>query len=171
MAQAPSGQLQDVTLNSDIAQLVRRIDRVIKEMQHAQSANVTMTLAADTERIEKYKADLNTQVDTVYGMGIPDVPETMPEQIQLRPVPEDVEVTNDDFSAVIDQFYVLRGEMVNSQSSRLGGGLLPPDHKRAKAILSRIDTMFSTFIPAVDPGDFPESTPDVSMVGHGMRGI
>jgi len=171
MANAPSGQPVDKTLNSDIAQLVRRIDRVIKEMQHSQSAGVTMTLEADKVRIEKYKTDLNTQVDTTFAMGIPDVPETMPEEIELRVRPEDVEVTNDDFSAVIDQFYVLRGELVNSQSSRLGGGLLPPDHVRAKAILARIDTMFSQFIPAVDPGDFPESTPDIAMVGHGSRGI
>jgi hypothetical protein len=95
----------------------------------------------------------------------------MPEQIQLRPAPEDLEVTNDDYAAVIDLFFVLRGEIVNSQSSRLGGGLLPPDYKRAKALLARIDTLFSTFIPAVDPGDFPESTPDVATVGHGLRGI
>ena len=170
MAQAQSA-VADVTLNTDIAQLVRRIDRIIKEMQHGQSANVTMTLAADKERIEKYVKDLNTQVDTVNGMGIPDVPETMPEVIQMRAAPEDIEVTNDDYAAVIDQFFVLRGEMISSQSSRLGGGLLPPDYKRAKALLARIDTLFNQFIPAVDPGDYPESTPDVALVGHGLRGI
>lgn len=162
---------QNVTLNSDIAQVVRRIDRVIMEMQHGQSANVTMTIEADKIRVEKYIADLGKQIDVINEMGIPDVPETMPEQIAMRPEPEDIEVTNDDYAGVIDQFYVLRGELVNSQSSRLGGGLLPPDYKRAKALLARVTTLFSNFIPAVDPGDFPESTPDVPMVGAGRTGI
>lgn len=170
MAEAYVG-MKDVTLNSDISQLVRRVDRIIVEMQHGQSANVTMTIAADKERVEKYTKDLHTQVDTVNSMGIPDVPETMPEVINLKPAPEDIEVTNDDYAAVIDQFYVLRGELINSQSSRLGGGLLPPDYKRAKALLARVDTLFSQFIPAVDPGDFPESTPDVAVVGAGKLGV
>jgi hypothetical protein len=162
---------QNVTLNADIAQVVRRLDRVIKEMQHGQSANVTMTIDADRIRIEKYIQDLGRQIDTINEMGIPDVPETMPEQITMREAPVDVEVTNDDYAGVIDQFYVMRGELIGSQSSRLGGGLLSPDYKRAKALLARVTTLFSNFIPAVDPGDFPESTPDVATVGPGLRGI
>lgn len=168
---APELNLVNATLNADISQLVRRCERVIREMQHAQSASVTMTIEADRLRIEKYIKDINTQLDTVNEMGIPDVPETMPEVIQLDPPPDVKKVTNDDFYSVIDQFYILRDELVNSQSSRLGGGLLPPDYGRGKAIMTRIATLFSQFIPAVDPGDYPESTPNVAVVGPGLRGV
>lgn len=168
---APDLNLVNATLNTDIAQLVRRCERVIVEMQHAQSASVTMTIEADRLRIEKYIRDVQTQLDTVNAMGIPDVPETMPEIINLSPQPDDIKVTNDDFYSVIQQWYVLRDELVNSQSSRLGGGLLAPDYKRAKDLMTRIETLFSRFIPAIDPGDYPESTPNVAVVGPGHRGI
>lgn len=159
------------TCNADIAHLYRRVNRVIYEMQHAQSAGVTYTIEADSKRIEKHLSDLKVHLDTVQEMGIPDNPETQPILMDLGAGPEEKNVENDDFKAVIDQLYIFRDELVDSQSSRLGGGLIPPDFTRAEAQLARINILFSKFIPATDPKDNPESTPSVAQVGQGMRGI
>lgn len=168
MAQAPAGPQ---TCNADISHLYRRINRLIYEMQHAQSAGVTFTIAADHARITKALADLKVHIDTVRDMGIPDQPETQPEAIQLDGGPDEVNLENDDFKAVVDQLYITRDELVGSQSSRLGGGFIPPDHVRADAQLTRINTLFAKFIPATDPKDNPESTPSVAQVGSGRTGI
>jgi len=173
MAQAPTGGVgkQGITLNSDIANLVRRVDRTIAELQHSQSANVTFLTDKDRLRFDRKTQDINTQLDTVHNMGIPDVPESMPDEIVLREPPPELDITNDDLLSVIMQYYVLRDEMTNSQSSRLGGGLINFDYERAKALMVRIETIGSKFTLAVDPVDNPETTPDVELVARGMRGV
>ena len=172
MSQGPSGVGKEgITLNSDIANLVRRIDRTIAELQHSQSANVTFLMSADRERFNRKTQDINTQLDTVQGMGIPDVPESMPDEIVLRDAPPELDITNDDLLAAIMQYYVLRDELTNSQSSRLGGGLIAFDYSRAKALMVRIETIGSRFTLEVDPVDNPETTPDVALVARGRRGV
>ena len=172
MAQGPAGiGKQGITLNADIANLVRRIDRTIAEFQHAQSANVTFLTDKDRLRFDRKTQDLNIQLDTVQAMGIPDVPESMPDEIVLREAPAEMDITNDDLLSVIMQYYVLRDELTNSQSSRLGGGLIKFDYERAKALMVRITTIGSKFTLDVDPVDNPETTPDVAFVARGMRGV
>jgi len=158
-----------VTCNSDIYHLTHRINRTIFEMQHSQSSGITNTIPADLERITKYISDLRLHVDGIMRRGIPDNPKTQPEQIPLDDLVQKV-IENDDHKAVIDQLYIMRDEVIASASSRLGGGFLAPDYKRASAMLDRIDDLFTMFIPAIDPVDNPESTPSVPLTGHGMQG-
>ena len=171
MAQGNSVGKEGITLNSDIANLVRRIDRTIAELQHSQSANVTFLMQADRDRFDRKTRDINIQLDTVQSMGIPDVPESMPDEIALREPPVEMDITNDDLLSVIMQYYVLRDELTNSQSSRLGGGLIAFDYARSKALMVRIETIGSRFTLEVDPVDNPETTPDVAYVARGRRGV
>jgi len=158
-----------VTCNTDIYNLVNRINRIIFEMQHSQSAGVTNTIPSDQRRITKYLSDLRTQVNGTNERGIPDYSKTHPEQIALKDLPEK-EIENDDNKGVIDSLYIMRDELVGSQSSRLGGGLLPFDYDKAVEALNRLDHMFGLFIPAISPVDNPESVPSVPLTGHGMQG-
>lgn len=158
-----------VTCNSDIYHLNARINRIIFEMQHSQSSGIPNTIQADLERITKYISDLRAHVNGVMRRGIPDNPKTQPEQIALTDLVQK-NIENDDHKAVIDQLYIMRDEIIASASSRLGGGFLGPDFRRASAMLDRIDDLFTMFIPAIDPVDAPESTPSVPLTGHGLQG-
>ena len=159
------------TCNVDIANLWRILNRLIFEAQHSQSAGVTFTIEADLKRLGKNLSDLRMRLDNVKERGIPDNPETQPATITLLNDPPDVDFENDDLKSVVQDAYVMRDELVGSQSSRLGGGLIPQDLERAYAMHDRIMLTFGKFVPSTDPKDNPESTPSVAMVGAGRTGI
>lgn len=158
-----------VTCNSDIYHLTHRINRIIFEMQHSASAGITNTTPHDEKRITKYLSDLRAHVEGIKARGIPDNVKTQPEQIELPDLEQKL-IENDDHKAVIDQLYIMRDEAIASASSRLGGGFLEPDYIRQIEMLTRVDHLFTMFIPTVSPVDSPESVPSVPLAGHGMQG-
>jgi hypothetical protein len=168
MATAPAGP---ETCNADIAHLWRICNRIIFEAQHSQSAGVTYTIDADLKRTSKNLDDLKVRLENVRERGIPDNPETQPLTMALTNDPPDIDFENDDLKSVVADVYILRDELVGSQSSRLGGGLIAPDLERVLAMHSRLMLTFAKFIPATDPKDNPESTPSVAMVAAGRTGI
>ena len=159
------------TCNADIAHLWRILNRIIFECQHSQSAGVTYTIDADLARLSKNLDDLRVRIENVKERGIPDNPETQPLAIALSNDPPDIDFENDDLRSVVADLYILRDELVGSQSSRVGGGLISPDYIRAVAMYDRVMLTFAKFIPATDPKDNPESTPSVAQVGAGRTGL
>ena len=159
------------TCNADIAHLWRICNRLIFEAQHSQSAGVTYTIDADLKRTSKNLADLRMRIENVKERGIPDNPETQPLTIVLQNDPPEIDFENDDLKSVVSDIYIMRDELVGSQSSRLGGGLITPDYDRALQMYDRVMLTFEKFVPATDPKDNPESTPSVAQVGPGRTGL
>lgn len=160
-----------VTYNTDVYGIVRRINRFIEEICKSVSSNVSGTNQFDAARGASYVAAVRSYAAWVTGQPALDLPETAPRSTPLPVSPVVPVMENDSMMDLATLLELARDEIVGSQSSRLGAGLLPADLKRLIAILDKADAFLSGYVATVDPLDVPESSPMAPMTGAGRLGV
>jgi len=160
------------TRNLDIASLVRRLDRSLVEVWKAQSSAVTGVLPFDFARLEAaQKMWLNYANNFAATEPFQDTPETTPILVSVECYGIVPNIENDslwDVSQLLDTMIL---ELANSQSSNIGNGFLPPfDLKRFNDFNTRLSKLIA-HSKAVEPVDYPESSPRSDSSGQGVVGI
>ena len=160
-----------VTYNHDVAGLWQRINRFIEEVQKSVSSGVSLTNEFDVQRLKTYLDAIDRYHSWIKAQPTLDLPETSPRQYVLTPPPADIVVENEDLADVLRLFSLVRDEVVNSQSSRLGSGILSPDSARLSSAVGKVRTFLLEYIIPTQPLDLPESSPADPMTGSGRTGI
>ena len=62
-------------------------------------------------------------------------------------------------------------EIVNSQSSRLGAGLMPFDARRITALVAKTRQWLDEYVSERSPMDLPETSPQQDMSPAGSAGV
>ena len=164
---SPSG----VTFNTDVFGIARRINRFIEELARSVSSNVSGTNSFDVARAKTYVGAMRSYAAWVISQPELDLPETAPRSIALPASPVIPAMENDSILDLATLFELARDEIVGSQSSRLGAGLMAADLRRLTALLDKADAFIVDYITAVDPLDVPESSPLQGMTGPGRGGV
>lgn len=167
MAQA--GSL--VVYNHDVVGIWDRINRFIEELSKSVSSNVSITNSFDITRLETYLNSIDRYHAWVKAQPQLDLPETSPRAYDLFPAPALPVIENEDTDDVIRMLVLARDEIVNSQSSRLGSGLIAPDSARLSAVISKARAFLVDYIIPTQPLDLPESSPAQVMSGSGRTGV
>lgn len=167
MATSPA----NITYNSDIDGLVRRLNRFITEIFLAQSSGVSKTAAFDVKRMKSYTRAIKQYVAWVTSMPLLDLPETGPRSISLPASPVVPTLENESMYDVAILIELARDEMIGSQSSRMSSNLINFDKERLLAIVDKIDAFIDGYINTVDPLDLPESSPMSPVSGAGKGGV
>lgn len=160
-----------LTYNTDVYGIVRRINRFIEEVTKSVSSNVSGTNSFDVSRAKSYVAAIRSYAGWVTGQPALDLPETAPRSIALPVSPVIPPMENESMLDLATLFELARDEISGSQSSRVGAGLMASDLKRLTAILDKADAFIVGYITVVDPLDVPESSPMSPMTGPGRTGV
>jgi hypothetical protein len=165
-------QAQKQTYNHDVVGVWNRINRFAEEAQKAQSSNVSLTNSFDIARLKSYLDSIDRYHDWIKAQPQLDLPETTPRLYQLEDwVDASLMIENDDLDDIVRMFFLARDEIVNSQSSRLGSGLLKPDSDRLTAVVAKARAFIMDYVEPTTPLDLPESSPLAPMSGSGRMGV
>lgn len=156
--------------NKDVVFLNDMLDRYIAEIGGSQSTGISGVLPFDVERILSYTAAVKRFMAWANSQPILDLPESHPRLYTLEPFSEPQNVESESVNMLVRLFQDLRTEVVNSQSTRLSGTLLPADTKRIENNITKIESFVNEYVSDATPLDLPESSPEEPMVGHGRRG-
>jgi len=167
----PITPVAGVVYNHDVLGLYERLNRFVEEVSKAVSSNVSITNAFDVARLESYLNAIDRYHTWVKSQPQLDLPETSPRAYQLRAAPDAFEIENEDMADVIRLLVLARDEIVNSQSSRLGSGLIGPDSARLTAAVGKARAFLNDYIVPTQPLDLPESSPAESISGPGRGGV
>lgn len=156
--------------NMDVAGLVERIDEVIYELAHCQSANMTDIRSFDRVRIDEYNAMLNRYADWITSAPDVDMPETHPRSYTIKYISEAVNIDVEN-KAIRDLIRFYRGginETVRSQSSGAANGLTIHDKRRFDLIMEKVERFLTDYVDNTQPIDMPESAPSSERVAPGL---
>ena len=162
---------ENVVYNHDVAGFYRRVNRFIEELVKAQSSGGSQILDADIARLDSYLQSIVTYRDWVVAQPQLDLPETHPRAYPLDDVPAIPELENESIMDLIRLFVLQRDELVNSQSARLGSGLIGFDDVRLMALVQKGQSFLTNYVKTTTPLDLPESSPSASMTGPGRGGV
>ena len=159
-------------LNQDIAGLVERVDEVIFEIAHSQSANLTDMRPFDRTRIDEYNAMLNRYAAWIANAPMVDRPETHPRQYPIKYISEavSIDVENKGLRDLMRSYQAIISEMSNSQSAKQGNGLTVHDKRRFDLEMTKIENFLVEYVDQTQPLDMPESAPSSDAVQPGLRG-
>jgi hypothetical protein len=160
-----------VTHNHDIESLVRRIHRFVKEITRSQSSGVSDFGSFDKVRLTTYLDAAERYFKWVTAQPQLDLPETHPQTYDLPALPEVGEIENDDIIDLVRLFVKMRDEIVHSQSSRMGSGLMIHDQDRFKSLLAKMRSFLKDYVDDTAPLDLPESSPRGGMPLPGNQGV
>lgn len=157
--------------NMDIQAVVRYCKRFQYDTVKAVSANLQMVTEADKVRQLQYLDVIESKLDTIMAQPQLDLPEWTPEILDLGtlnelPVPE-----NEALVTQAKYYDIMIVELCDSQSARMGTGLIAPDIERVRKILARMRMHVNAFIMVTQPIDVPESSPMRLSTGAGRTGI
>lgn len=161
----------NVTYNTDIDGLIRRIDRAIVEVVKSQSSGVSQTISFDVVRTRSYIAGIRAYIEYIVAQPTMDLPETGPRAVQLPNKPTIPLMENESLRDMATMLDLMRDEMSASQSSRLSSNLISHDLVRATSYLLRMDKFLTDYITVIDPLDLPESSPMSPITGAGIGGV
>jgi len=156
--------------NHDIVGLWHRFNRFIQEVSLAVSSNLSMTNAFDVARLTSYLDSIDRYHAWVLGQPQLDLPETSPRPYVLTDPQTNTDVESEDMSDMLRMLLLARDELVNSQSSRQGSGLIRPDSLRMTASVAKARAFLVDYIVPTQPLDLPESSPTDLMSGPGRTG-
>lgn len=159
-------------LNQDIAGLAERIDEVIYEIMHSQSANLTDMRPFDRIRIDQYNAMLNRYAAWLTNAPDVDLPETHPRTYAIKFISEGLEfdIENKALRDLVRMYQAIITEMTNSQSARAANGLTTHDKRRFDLVMEKIEQFLTNYVDETQPLDMPESAPSSEAIGPGFTG-
>lgn len=159
------------TYNHDIVGVWNRVNRFIREAMKQQSANVSQMNDFDINRFKSYLSAMRFYHDTMQAAPDLDLPETTPKLYALRDAPVVDDMENESLSDICRLLELLRDEIVNSQSSRLGAKLIGFDSIRMLQVISKCENFMTNYVEVATPLDLPESSPRAAVTGEGRKGI
>lgn len=157
--------------NHDIAGLQARINRFLEELHKSISSGVSQVNSFDQARVASYLEAIDTYHAWVIGQPQLDLPETSPRPIELESNPVITDVENESVNDMVRILGIARDEIVNSQSARLGAGLIPFDSVRLTAVIAKVRAFLINYVATTTPLDLPESSPQSAESGPGRKGI
>jgi hypothetical protein len=157
--------------NHDVVGFWNRLNRFASEVSLAVSSNVSLTNAFDITRLTSYLDAIDRFHDWVKAQPQLDLPETSPRQYELEPWEITMVIENEDMEDMLRLLILTRDEMVNSQSARLGSGILAPDSARVTALVAKARAFLTQYIIPTQPLDLPESSPTNLMTPAGKTGV
>jgi hypothetical protein len=164
------GQTPKTTYNIDVHSIVRRYNRILAEVNKAQSSGVSFTNPFDVARLTSYVSAMREFQKFIVSQPLLDCPETGPIEMDLPVSPALPMMENESMQDVVNLVEIARDEIANSQSSRQPTNLLTFDYARQTAFLAKLDTLLS-YVAVSEPLDLPESSPQVAMTGPGKLGV
>lgn len=159
-----------IVYNHDIVGLYNRMNRFVEELYKSVSSNASLMNQFDQGRLASYFASLRGYVAWVVSLPQLDLPETSPRAFDLEPPPQLEMVDNDEVDDLLRLLVLSRDELINSQSARLGSGLINFDQTRITAIIDKADLFLTTYVAKITPVDLPESSPRDPMSPAGKTG-
>lgn len=170
----PETKLENMTTyNHDVAGVARRVHRFMFELFKSVSSSGAFVNEFDQKRWADYLDAADTYISHAVAQPQLDLPESHPRQITVELLPDE-EIKSVENESIIDAMYLLKLaniELLDSQSSRMGAGLLPFDEARARALISKCRRLLTDYVQQVQPLDLPESSPARPMSGQGQRGV
>lgn len=160
-----------VVYNHDIVGIYDRLNRFIEEVSKAVSSNVSLTNQFDILRLTTYLDATDRYHAWIKAQPHLDLPETSPKPYVLKAPPIEFEIENEDMDDMLRMLRLGRDEIVHSQSSRLGSGLIRQDSERLTAIVAKARAFLADYIVPTQPLDFPESSPAQLLSGSGRTGV
>lgn len=157
--------------NLDVTYLADKLARYAGEVQMSVSSNVAFVNEFDMDRLQKYLTDIDRAVAYVLDQPQLDMPESHPMMHPIQPFPDVRNMESDEWDHV---FRLLRAgyiEIVNSQSSRLGAGLMPFDARRITALVAKTRQWLNDYVAERSPMDLPETSPQQTMSPAGKAGV
>lgn len=157
--------------NIDVTYLADKLARYAGEVQMSVSSNVAFVNEFDMARLQAYLTDIDAAVAYVLNQPQLDLPESHPMMHQIQPFPEQRNMESDEWDHV---YRLLRSgyiELVNSQSARLGAGLMPFDSRRVSALIAKTRQWLDDYVTKRSPMDLPETSPQQAMSPAGKTGV
>ncbi|MCC0042766.1 MAG: hypothetical protein H6880_11375 [Rhodobiaceae bacterium] len=157
--------------NLDVTYLADKIARYAGEVQMSVSSNVAFVNEFDMGRLQAYLDDIDAAIAYVTAQPQLDLPESHPMMNAIQPFPAMRDMESDEWDHVIRLMRSGYIELVNSQSSRLGAGLMPFDARRVSALVAKTRAWLNDYVSKRSPMDLPETSPQQSMSPAGKLGV
>lgn len=157
--------------NLDVTYINDKLCRYAGEVIKCVSANLAFVNEFDMERMLKYLGDVDTAILYVTSQPQLDMPESHPTLHPIEAFPEVPDMESDELDHVARILKTTRTELVNSQSARMGAGLLPFDSRRVTALVAKSRQWLMEYVGVRLPMDLPETSPQEAMTGSGRGGV
>ena len=157
--------------NLDVTYLADKIARYAGEVQMSVSSNVAFVNEFDMGRLQAYLDDIDAAIAYVTAQPQLDLPESHPMMNAIQPFPAMRDMESDEWDHVIRLMRSGYIELVNSQSSRLGAGLMPFDARRVSSLVAKTRAWLNDYVSKRSPMDLPETSPQQSMSPAGKLGV
>lgn len=159
------------TCNMDVASICRRLDRIVVEITHSNSAPLTTVWEADLIRVRKYLQSAQSYADLAAKKPQEDWVKSGSIPLPLPQAPGVPPMENDDMWDLAQKVDSLRFEVANSNSSRAPSGLEEPDKIRFDSIIAACVAFIDGHIVKLKPMDYPESSPSIPIPNQGALGV
>lgn len=157
--------------NLDVTYLADKIARYAGEVQMSVSSNVAFVNQFDMERLQNYLTDIDRAIAYVMDQPQLDLPESHPMAHPIQAFPEMRNLESDEWDHVVRLLRSGYIELVNSQSARMGAGLMSFDQRRVSALVAKTRQWLSDYVTARSPMDLPETSPQQAMSPAGRAGV
>jgi hypothetical protein len=157
--------------NLDVTYLADKIARYAGEVQHSVSSNVAHVNVFDMERLQNYLTDIDFAISYITSQPQLDLPESHPMLNAIQPFPDMRDMESDEFDHVVRLLRSGYIELVNSQSARLGAGLMGFDARRVTALVAKTRAWLNDYVSKRSPMDLPETSPQQLMSPPGRSGV
>ena len=157
--------------NLDVTYLADKIARYAGEVQMSVSSNVAFVNEFDMGRLQNYLDDIDAAIAYVTAQPQLDLPESHPMMNAIQPFPAMRDMESDEWDHVIRLMRSGYIELVNSQSSRLGAGLMPFDARRVSSLVAKTRAWLNDYVSKRSPMDLPETSPQQVMSPPGKLGV
>lgn len=157
--------------NLDVTYLADKLARYTGEVQMSVSSNVAFVNEFDMARLQQYLTDIDRAVAYVLDQPQLDMPESHPMLHSIQPFPPMRDMESDEWDHVVRLLRAGYIEIVNSQSARLGAGLMPFDARRITALVAKTRQWLTSYVAERSPMDLPETSPQQTMSPAGQSGV
>ncbi len=157
--------------NHDIVGIYNRLNRFLMELALSVSSNVSQMNLFDQARLQSYLDNITRYTNHVVAQPQLDLPETTPMLWDLEPMMTLPDTENEEIADLLRILRLSELELINSQSARLGSGLIPFDERRFRAVIAKAQAFLTDYIQVATPLDLPESSPDEVVTGIGKTGV
>lgn len=157
--------------NLDVTYVNDKLCRYAYEAMKSVSSGLAATNMFDQARLAKYFNDVDAAIAYVVKQPQLDLPESHPTLHTIEPYPAIPNMESDEMDHVCRLLKSARTELVNSQSARMGAGLLPFDASRVTSLVAKARQFLEEYLSKQQPMDLPESAPQQAMTGAGRGGI
>lgn len=157
--------------NLDVTYMADKLARYAGEVQMSVSSNVAFVNEFDMARLHAYLDDIDAAIDYVTKQPQLDLPESHPMAHPIQPFPALRDMESDEWDHVVRLLRSGYLELVNSQSARLGAGLMPFDARRVSALVAKTRQWLTEYVSKRSPMDLPETSPQQAMSPAGKSGV